>query len=251
MYNYTLEEYLALFSYVKNQKIIGEASPHYLFSKSAPHEIYKFNPASKIIIMLRNPVDMIYSLHSRYVYSGNETEVDFMKALKLEEYRLNGEKLPKQIDLIEKLLYKTYVYRLPEQIQSYLNIFGDKNVIIILFFQFISDIKKIYKTTLTFLGVDDNFLPNIARKNPHKDTRSKIVRNMLKSSAMPLGKFRARFISKPLGITKLLYDLNSRRTKRTDLAEDVRFALQNEFRSVIDQLEEILKKDLSAWKNNY
>ncbi len=248
MYHYTLDEYLSLFSYAGDQKIIGEASPHYLFSKSAPHEIYKFNPGSKIIIMLRNPVDMIYSLHSRYLYSGNENEVDFVKALCLEEQRLKGENLPEKIDLVEKLFYKTYVYRLPDQIRSYQKIFGRENVHIILFFQFLSDIKNIYKNTLTFLGVDNHFLPFTDIQNTNKDARSNIIRNILKSTAMPLGKIRARFTSKPLGITKFLYALNSKKTRRTQLAEDIRIALQNEFTTVIDQLERIVSKDLSVWK---
>ncbi len=248
MYNYTQEEYLALFSYARNQKIIGEASPHYLYSKSAPHEIYRFNPASKIIILLRDPVEMIYSLHSRYVYSGNETETDFMKALALEKYRLKGERLPKHIDLIEKLFYKTYVYRLADQIRSYLNIFGNENVKIILFFQFISNVREVYKNTLTFLGVDDDFLPDIEIKNTNKSTRSRIIGNILKRCAMPLGKFRAKFTSKPLGITKLLSELNSKQSRRPQLAEDIRIALQNEFTTVIDQLEEIVHRDLSVWK---
>ena len=69
---YTNEkEYLSLFNIVKEEKIIGESSPQYLYSYSAPREIKEFNPESKIIILLRNPINMIYSYHSQLLYSGN------------------------------------------------------------------------------------------------------------------------------------------------------------------------------------
>ena len=73
----TEEEYLSLFIESKNEIFIGEASTYYLYSNLAPMEIFKFNPDSKIIIALRNPIDLIYSLHSQYFFSGNENVLDF------------------------------------------------------------------------------------------------------------------------------------------------------------------------------
>ena len=69
-YNLSLREYKNLFSTEK--KVIGEASTFYLFSKKAAQEIYNFNPHSKIIIMLRDLVDLVHSLHSQFVFSGDE-----------------------------------------------------------------------------------------------------------------------------------------------------------------------------------
>ncbi len=75
------KEYLSLFSGARNEKRVGEASVLYLFSKLAATEIKECNPAASIIIMLRNPVDMIHSLHSQYVYNGWEDIVEFEAAL--------------------------------------------------------------------------------------------------------------------------------------------------------------------------
>ena len=57
-------EYLSLFKDAQSNQKIGEASTFYLYSKSAPREIKEYNPGAKIIIMLRNPIDFLYSLHS-------------------------------------------------------------------------------------------------------------------------------------------------------------------------------------------
>lgn len=83
----TEEQYLSLFSDAKNEKRIGEASVWYLYSKLAASEIKEFCPSARIIIMLRNPVDMLYSLHSELFYGADEDIEDFKTALNAEEVR--------------------------------------------------------------------------------------------------------------------------------------------------------------------
>jgi len=64
-YNIQDEEiYNTLFAHAGDQQVTGEGSVWYLSSKKAALAIKEYNPQARIIIMLRNPVDMIYSLHS-------------------------------------------------------------------------------------------------------------------------------------------------------------------------------------------
>src|SRR5438093_1590857 len=56
-----LDEYLSLFLEAGNKKRAGEASVWYLYSRNAAAEIMAFCPSARIIAMLRNPVDMMYS----------------------------------------------------------------------------------------------------------------------------------------------------------------------------------------------
>ena len=59
----TEDKYLALFGDCNDRHLmIGEASVFYLRSTRAVSLIRDFNPDAKIIVMLRNPVDMVYSL---------------------------------------------------------------------------------------------------------------------------------------------------------------------------------------------
>jgi hypothetical protein len=67
-----LKEYLKFFEGADNKKRIGEASVWYLYSKRAAFEIKEFNPDADIIIMLRNPVDMMYSLRETLRKKGIE-----------------------------------------------------------------------------------------------------------------------------------------------------------------------------------
>src|SRR5262249_53369576 len=72
--------YLGLFADAGDARRIGEGSVFYLLSKRAAEEIKRFSPRAKIIIMLRNPIDMMHSLHALYLRTGNE-DLDFEEAI--------------------------------------------------------------------------------------------------------------------------------------------------------------------------
>lgn len=71
-----LREYLHLYEAVKNESVLGEASVSYLSSVRAAKHIYDFNPESKILISLRNPVQRVLSLYEMYVRHGLEQSFD-------------------------------------------------------------------------------------------------------------------------------------------------------------------------------
>ena len=72
-----LETYLALFTGARDAVRIGEASTHYLASPSAANSIYAFNPQARILIMLRSPVDLLYSLYYHRRQTGKERHATF------------------------------------------------------------------------------------------------------------------------------------------------------------------------------
>ena len=63
------------------ERIAGDVAVWYLLSESAAEEIHALNPDARIIIMLRRPAEMLHSLHSQLVYSGDEDIEDFEEAL--------------------------------------------------------------------------------------------------------------------------------------------------------------------------
>src|SRR5262249_50339658 len=100
------QTYLALFTGARNETRAGEASVFYLCSRRAAKEIHAFSPSARIIIMLRNPVEMMYSLHSRHVLTGNEDINDFGTALAAAAERKRGLHLPATFPPVEFLLYR-------------------------------------------------------------------------------------------------------------------------------------------------
>ncbi|MCP5101817.1 MAG: sulfotransferase [bacterium] len=148
--------YNGLFAGAAGKAAIGEGSVWYLTSKTAAAEIKAFNPAAKIIIMLRNPVSMIYSLHSLYVRTGNENEVNFGKALALQPERMKGRAIPAGCYFPEGLLY-TEVGKYYQKIKRFADEFGMANLHFVIFDDFAGDTALSYRGVLEFLGVDPGF----------------------------------------------------------------------------------------------
>ncbi|MCF8301685.1 MAG: sulfotransferase [Bacteroidales bacterium] len=73
-------QYEALFSGAKGEQAVGECSTSYLFSTEAASNIKHFNPNSRIIAILRNPIERAFShylMALRYGY----TRLGFHQAL--------------------------------------------------------------------------------------------------------------------------------------------------------------------------
>src|SRR5687767_11508888 len=76
-------EYFKLFDSVCGQKRIGEASTEYLRSIAACENIKSRFPDAKIVIMLRNPIDKIYSGYAHRLWRGYEDIEDFQEAMRV------------------------------------------------------------------------------------------------------------------------------------------------------------------------
>src|SRR5438034_1403974 len=77
-------DYLRPFASAPAGVQLGEASVWYLYSRLAAQEIKRFSPEGRIIVSLRNPVDMIYSLHSHVTWAGIERVQPFERAIRME-----------------------------------------------------------------------------------------------------------------------------------------------------------------------
>ncbi len=244
----TEQEYLSYFSGVKNEKRIGEATPNYLTSQTAAREIKEFNPSAQIIIMLRNPVDVLYSAHSQALYDGTENIYDFAKAIRTgqeERRRLAGE--PNR-PFVDKYYYRELV-KFSEQVKRYFDVFGRDNVYVIIFDDFKTNTRDVYKKTLRFLGVDTKFEPEFKVINPNKVVRSKVLRDFYRtppSTIQKLGKFFVPKILR-LEILKELKRLNTKYVPRPPMDPEIRHQLQEEFKTEVEKLSELLGRDLTYW----
>lgn len=239
-YNLSLSEYKNLFK--TDKKVVGEASTLYLFSKKASEELYNFNPQSKIIIMLRDLVDLVHSLHSQFVFSGDEVIENFNEALQLEESRLIGNKIPDQTTVVNKLFYTSNILSLPDNIQSYIDFFGKENIKFIHLNDIKNNPRKVYSETLDFLNVDTNFMiSDFKIINKNKTYKSKIIRDFIKRYSIYLGKIRSNFFKKPIGLIKTLESFNKSLNDRKVMPEDLHKKLSYKFSEVELKIKNIIK----------
>jgi hypothetical protein len=243
------DSYLSLFYPVRDEKRIGEASVWYLYSQRSAEEIKEFNPAANIIIMLRNPVDMIYSLHSHLLFIGTEEIEDFAEALDAEADRKIGLRLPKNPFPIPALFYRETA-KYSAQVERYIKTFGREKVLVITYDDFKNDTAGNYRDTFSFLGVDSQFMPEIKIVNPNKKVRSKWVRELLDNP----GPTAFRRVGRPLmsrhlrhRLFKLARRWNTNFVQRPPLREELRRQLQAEFAPDMTRLSDILRRDLTHW----
>ena len=241
-YNLSLDEYQDLFK--TDKKIIGEASTFYIFSKDAPEEIYNFNPNAKIIIMLRDLVDLVHSIHSQFVFSGDEVIEDFTQALELEDSRLSGNKIPNQTTVVNKLFYTSNILSLPRSIQSFIRYFGRENIKFIDLDDIKKNPKKVYFETLEFLNIDSNFnIPDFKVINKNKTYKSKTVRDFIKKYSIFLGSLRSKVFKKPLGLIKALESANKSENNRAPIPDDLYIKLKDKFSQVDLEIKNIINKN--------
>lgn len=67
-----------------NKKIIAK-NVSLMYSKEALQKLYKYNPDMKLVLVLRNPVDMIYSLYWYEKRKGREKSESFSDAIEAEK----------------------------------------------------------------------------------------------------------------------------------------------------------------------
>src|SRR6187551_3563074 len=72
------------------ERLVGEASPSYLFHPLAPERARSLVPGAKLVALLRDPVDRAYSQYQHEVALGREP-LSFEDALAAEEERTRGE----------------------------------------------------------------------------------------------------------------------------------------------------------------
>jgi hypothetical protein len=88
------EAYLKLFEGAGDVQHAGDGSVLYLYSRTAPAEILELNPAAKVIIMLRDLLEMVPSLHAHNLVLNYEDILDLAQALEAQADRRAGRRIP-------------------------------------------------------------------------------------------------------------------------------------------------------------
>jgi hypothetical protein len=241
-------QYLNLFVDARPEQRAGEASAWYLYSKAAAREIHDFAPQAGIIVMLRNPVDVMYAQHSQLLFNRQETIVDFGEALDAEPDRRQGRRLPTGPLRPENLFYRDMV-RFADQLERYLEIFGRERVHVIVHDDLRRDTPGVYRRVLEFLEVEPAFQPPFDLKNTNKRPRSGGLQQLIYAPPKPIRALapwlrRSRLAH---GVRDALVRMNSRAEQRRRLNPQLRRRLTEELRPEVERLANLIGRDLSAW----
>ena len=247
----TLEAYRGWFAEHPNVRYRGDHSVFYLYSTQAATEIRAFSPAARILIMLRNPVDQMHSEHSEMFFQGDETERDFAIALALEEARHEGRQVPPRCRKVFGLFYRDLA-RYTDQVKRYFAAFGREQVCVVLHDDLVADATGAYRRVLEFLGIDPDVSPDLAVINANKVVRSTAVRELLRRTpavARRVGRVFVRDEHERAALRRRLHAMNTKEEPRPAVDAQLRRQLEEEFEPEVRRLEDLLGRDLTAWRS--
>jgi len=209
---------------------IGEISPQYLECDECPERIFTTLPKSKLIVMLRHPVNRAYSQYGFFVQRRN--------------YRGSFEDfLAARPRALERGFYSRYLKR-------YLRYFDGSQILALLFENAVVDIFKTKKTLADFLDIDVDKFPASAGSGK-VNTSSVPTFQFLYGIVAKTGRQLRRWHLEPVvdfvmrtSIQRVLAKGSSLPPLNGELKRQLSQTYQDEF----DELEECLQIDLSCWR---
>ncbi|MBY0356362.1 MAG: sulfotransferase [Candidatus Obscuribacterales bacterium] len=241
------EQYAALFGDAVSEKVIGEASPVYLWCESSPVLIKADRPEAKIVAILRQPAERLYSSYN------------YMRALGQEKLTF-AEVIERIVDVgandyyWNKYMREGFYYA---GLSRWYQLFGEQQIKVYLYEDLKADAAGTLRDLCKFLGIDETLMlerPVLAN-----------VTGQMKDS--PLLKaaywFRRHPLLKPIRLVlkfiaqmfnadeKLMYHYdslwNKSLVKPVSMQSEQKKVLTEYFRSDILQLEKLIHRDLQHW----
>lgn len=205
------KQYQSLCRSAPDVRLLGDRSTWSLFSSQAAAEIHAARPDARIIAMVRDPAEMIHSLHAHHVQRGGRDDcAELGQALAREPLRRTGRCIPAAARFAESLFY-TEIPRYAEQIERYIERFGPDRIHVVVFDDLRDDPERVHGEVLAFLGVSpgpriDFPVHNAAGPSPddwlHRAWKRSSLRYRIRSlapewlydrlRAQPMRRFRAR-----------------------------------------------------------
>lgn len=245
------QAYLALYDDARDERYLGEASTRYLASPMAPALIHQFEPASRIVAMLRNPVDMVYALHNERVSQQAEDVTDFAAAIALDDERRTGARLPRGSNALGAVYRDNAMFG--AQLERWLDAFGRAQVHVIIFEDFSRDTAGEFRRLLEFLEIDPSYRPSEfavinkshrSRGGPVRALFSSPLARFVRHGLMPavLGEDNAARAARRLRHSRL----NRKPNPRAPLDAELRRQLEADFEADVALLSRLLDRDLGA-----
>jgi len=242
----TPKEFEAHFTARKAESRAGTAQVSYMQSRLAAAEIKAARPDADIIVMVRDPVELVHSWHGELLFEVIEDLDDFADALAAEPERRQGRHIPQgaRNAYVESLFYSD-VGALSDQLARYLDVFDRDRVHVIVHDDLVADAQLVCRGVYEFLGVDPSFVPSIREVNGSKTVRSRRLQRLYYASHSRSHRVAKRLV--PSALRRRLLTQNTVDRRRPAIDPQVRDRLRELFRPQVLGLSAQLGRDLSAW----
>lgn len=238
----TLEEYAKLFENAKEYQLIGEASVSYLCTYEETikniKEIYKEKTKDiKIIIVLRNPIERIFS---RYMMFKRDNWINNESFL---ENVLNENKYKERFYWDENYIECSMYYN---QVKAYLENF--ENVLCLPYEDLRDNLDDTIKQIFSFLNLKHININTETKFNVSGIPKNKIIHNIMHTDNL-FKDFVKNLLPADFRV-KVKEFINSKNLKKDRISkEDYEYLYNNFFKEDIDKLEKLLGWNLENWKS--
>jgi hypothetical protein len=249
-YRNSLELYLKQFQDMPDDCLAtGEASVRYLMHRKSLEEIAEFTPDARIIAMLRNPVDLAYSLHSELLKHYLEDVEDFETAWDLQSERAAGRRIPPGAETLDLLQYSAAA-SLGAQVEQLFEIFPREQILLIFFDDFVRDTGTAYRQVLEHLGVPDNGQTEFPVVNQNGEVQRSLLLKLMKEQhwlRYLSGRLKHLLGVESWRIAERLQKKNLVIKPRPPLRPELREMLTAHFDADTAKLQVLTGRDLSRW----
>lgn len=245
------------------QHMLAEASPTYLYVPEQMEPIFRVWPDAKFIINVRNPLDMLPSLHARLLVTGDENVRDFATAWSLTSERVAGRRIPRSC-IEPRWLRYDLAAAFGAQVAAFCEAVGRERCHIVLFDDLVGDPRGTYDKLCAFLGLEPYPGTEFRAERGHREVRNLMVQRLLNRPPVVLetllasdqflhrdGK-QSRLRDKPLiksllKVRKVILKWNEVEARRQPLDPALKDEIAEHYRGEVERLGRFLNRDLSTW----
>jgi hypothetical protein len=243
--------------------ILAERSVTYLYTPKLLEPILRLWPNSRFVIALRDPMQMVPSLHQRLRYMGDETASEFEHAWSLVRQRRQGRAVPRGCADPRWLDYWESG-RLGHYVSEIFRTVGPERCFISLFDDLVADPAAQYRRMLEFLELPDDHQCEFRPERESSGFRIPWLQRLLKRPPPAALKFfgsaeHQHRVAKPvrrghtlassaiLGARKRVLRWNRRAAPPVRLSPAVQGQIRAMFHEDVRLLEDTISRDLSHW----
>jgi hypothetical protein len=236
----------ALGHYYKNEKnregrkLLAKSALLYI-SETGIRRLYEHNPAAKLVLTLRNPVDKAYSAYLMY-YNRGDVNFPFREIIDI---------AGKKDHSYWPFTYFLYAGLYATHLETIYKYFPKEQVTIIFDADYVQNTAQICKNIFDWLRVDSTFTPTLKVYNQAFVSRSRRISKLTLKLLKPDSIIRSTFNSVVpeyynYNIRKLIGNMNKTQGKYEPMDAEIRKFLVDYFLESNKALEELTGRNISA-----
>lgn len=239
------DDYVKLFEKAAEEQVKGETSNTYMYHINAANRIKHYMPDVKLIAILRQPAERLYS---RYLHLARENK---LPTENFEDCLDKSSIWWVRNDLIKEGFYGHYL-------NNYFKIFDQSQIKVFLFEELKDNPEKLHKEIFQFLGVEDKFEIDFSITY----NQSGFIKNPMLDKLIGPNSFLFLGLKKLIPqksiqkikdnkfLFKKVNDLRSKNLTKPKLSKELKCKISNEiYKEDIILLQNLINKDLSHWLN--